>query len=71
MFITYTLQGKDGATVDNVNADVESQDSNDDGSNWQWQLLMISFVVLYWPTFEICQDKFSVENLNGLFQTSE
>ena len=35
MFITYTLQGKDGATVDNVNADVESQDSNDDGSNWQ------------------------------------
>ena len=69
MLITCALQGKDGATVDNVN--VESLDNNDDGSNWQWQLLMISFVVLYWPTFEICQDKFSVENLNGLFQTSE
>ena len=34
---------------------------------------MISVAVVeYWPTFEICQDKFPVENLNGrLFQTSE
>lgn len=44
MLITCALQGKDGATVDNVN--VESLDNNDDGSNWQWQLLMISFVVV-------------------------